>query len=153
MARVHPSTVFLIAGDGELRGSLEATAASLGIADRVRFLGWRRDLETVYGATDIVLLTPRNEGTPVALIEGLAAGCACVSTDVGGVADVLPTAEIGLLAPAGDAERLADHVSALIADRARRRAMGEAGRRFALERYGIDRLVADVDALYRDLLA
>ena len=64
---------------------LEASAATLGLADRVRFLGWRRDLETIYGATDVFLLTSRNEGTPVALIESLAAGCAGVSTDVGGV--------------------------------------------------------------------
>ena len=150
--RTHSSVIFLIVGDGELRGSLEASAASLGIADHVRFLGWRRDLETVYGATDIFLLTSRNEGTPVALIESMAAGCAGVSTDVGGVGDVLPGPEIGLMAPAGDADRLADHVSGLIANPQRRLAMGEAGRRFVVERYGIDRLVIDINGLYRDLL-
>jgi glycosyltransferase involved in cell wall biosynthesis len=153
VARLNPSVVFLIAGDGELRGALEAAAESLGIADRVRFLGWRRDLGTVYGATDIFLLTSRNEGTPVALIESLAAGCAGVSTDVGGVADVVPTADVGLLAPPGDAGRLADHVSHLVADPQRRRAMGDAGRRLVVARYGIDRLVTDVDRMYRDLLA
>src|SRR4029077_19040111 len=70
IAQAQPRVVFLIAGDGDLRGELEAAAASLGIADKVRFLGWRRDLETIYGATDVFLLTSRNEGTPVALIEG-----------------------------------------------------------------------------------
>jgi glycosyltransferase involved in cell wall biosynthesis len=148
----HGSAVFLIAGDGELRASLERAAEQFHIADRVRFLGWRRDLETVYGATDILLLTSRNEGTPVALIESLAAGCAGVSTDVGGVADVMPTTDVGLLAAARNVDQLADHVCRLIADPQRRRAMGEAGRRLVLGRYGIDRLVSDIERLYRDLL-
>src|SRR4051812_8334003 len=152
VAAVHPSVLCLIAGDGELRPSLERAAASLELAGRVRFLGWRRDLHTVYGATDVFLLTSRNEGTPVALIESLAAGCAGVSTDVGGVADVLPSADVGLLAPDGDAAQLADHVNALVNDPHRRRAMGDAGRRLVLARYGIARLVSDVERLYRDLL-
>ena len=65
----------------------------------------------------------------------------------------MPTADVGLLAPPGDADRLADHVSRLVADPQRRRAMGEAGRRLVVARYGIDRLVTDIDGLYRDLLA
>ncbi len=84
IARQHPDAVFLIAGDGELRGALEDRANLLGIHERVRFLGWRRDLDVLCAATDVFLLTSRNEGTPVALIESLAAGCAAVSTDVGG---------------------------------------------------------------------
>jgi glycosyltransferase involved in cell wall biosynthesis len=152
VAGEHGSAVFLVTGDGELRASLERAAERFHIADRVRFLGWRRDLETVYGAADIFLLTSRNEGTPVALIESLAAGCAGVSTDVGGVADVMPTTDVGLLAAARSVEQLADHVSRLIADPQRRRAMGEAGRRLVLARYGIERLVSDIDGLYRDLL-
>jgi len=153
VAGEHGSAVFLIAGDGELRASLESAAERFHLAGRVKFLGWRRDLETVYGATDIFLLTSRNEGTPVALIESLAAGCAGVSTDVGGVSDVMPTRDVGLLAAARHVDQLADHVSRLIADPQRRRAMGEAGRRLVLARYGIDRLVSDIDGLYRDLLA
>jgi glycosyltransferase involved in cell wall biosynthesis len=152
IARQRPETIFLIAGDGELRGMLEDRAKALSIHERVRFLGWRHDLHVLYGATDVFLLTSRNEGTPVALIESLAAGCAAVATDVGGVRDVVSTKEVGLLAACGDAAALASHVGALLDDPARRRAMGDAGRRLALARYGIDRLVADVDALYRELL-
>jgi glycosyltransferase involved in cell wall biosynthesis len=152
IARHHPDTLFLIAGDGELRAGLEARAQAADLRGRVRFLGWRRDLEVLHAATDVFLLTSRNEGTPVALIESLAAGCAAVSTDVGGVRDVIPTADVGLLAPSGDAAALAGHVGGLLGDPARRRAIGDAGRRLALARYGVDRLVADVDALYRELL-
>ena len=118
----------------------------------MRFLGWRRDLETIYGATDVFLLTSRNEGTPVALIESMAAGCAGVSTDVGGVADVLESDAVGLLAPDGDAPALARCVTALLADADRRRRMGQAGRALVVSRYGLDRLVTDVETMYRELL-
>ena len=152
IAAAYPAVVFLIAGDGDLRAELEASAATLGLADHVRFLGWRRDLETIYGATDVFLLTSRNEGTPVALIESMAAGCAGVSTDVGGVADVLESDAVGLLAPDGDAPALARCVTALLADADRRRRMGQAGRALVVSRYGLDRLVTDVETMYRELL-
>jgi glycosyltransferase involved in cell wall biosynthesis len=152
IGETHPAAIFLIVGDGELRGELEAAAAALGIAERVRFLGWRRDLATVYGATDVFLLTSRNEGTPVALIESLAAGVPGVSTDVGGIRDVIDSDQVGLLAPFGDAALLAEHVSALLADPDRRRRMGDRGRRAVTARYTLDRLVDDVERLYLELL-
>jgi glycosyltransferase involved in cell wall biosynthesis len=148
----HPTAIALIAGDGELRSDLEAHTASLGIAGNVRFLGWRRDLATIYGATDVFLLTSRNEGTPVALIEAMAAGVPGVSTDVGGVKDVIDSPDVGRLAPFGDAAALAAHVSGLLADPARRVALGARARAGVVERYSIERLVTDVAALYRDLL-
>jgi glycosyltransferase involved in cell wall biosynthesis len=147
-----PAAAFLIAGDGEMRPELEALVRRRGLESRLRFLGWRRDLATVYGATDVFLLTSRNEGTPVALIESLAAGVPGVSTDVGGVRDVIGTEAVGLLAPVGDARALADHVTALLGNHDRRRRMGDAGRESVVARYGLDRLVVDIDALYRELL-
>jgi glycosyltransferase involved in cell wall biosynthesis len=147
-----PSALFLIAGDGEDRGELEQIVRAHGLETRVRFLGWRRDLTTVYGATDVFLLTSRNEGTPVALIESMAAGCAGVSTNVGGVADVIVGPEVGRVAPLGDTGQLAAHVVDLLNDPSRRRQLGESGRKHALGRFGIDRLVDDVDRVYRELL-
>ena len=148
----HPHAIALIAGDGELRSDLEGYAASLGLSGNVRFLGWRRDLATIYGATDVFLLTSRNEGTPVALIEAMASGVPGVSTDVGGVKDVIDSPDVGLLAPFGDASALAAHVNALVADPARRSAMGARACAGVITRYSIDRLVTDIAALYRDLL-
>ncbi len=98
------------------------------------------------------LLTSRNEGTPVALIESLASGVPGVSTDVGGVRDVVRDDAVGLLAANGDATALAGHVTALLGDRDRRRRMAEAGRALVLGALRPDRLVADVEALYRELL-
>ena len=98
------------------------------------------------GASDVFLLTSRNEGTPVALIESLASGVPGVSTDVGGVRDVIESEAIGLLAPFGDAQALAAHVGSLLNEPSRRRDMGERGRTLVMARYGIDRLVDDIDA-------
>ena len=152
VARRHRSTVALIAGDGERREALGARAAELGIADRVRWLGWRRDLATIYGATDVFLLTSRNEGTPVAIIEAMASGVAVVSTDVGGVKDVISSDAVGLLAPSGDAGALASHIDTLFSDPARRRRMGEHARESVVGRFGFERLVNDIVRLYQDLL-
>jgi glycosyltransferase involved in cell wall biosynthesis len=153
-ARVHasdPQAVFLIAGDGELRGELEAQAAQLGLSSSVRFLGWRRDLTTIYGASDVFLLTSRNEGTPVALIEAMASGVAGVATDVGGVRDVLDDSE--LVRPFGDTEGLAKSVLTLLNDPERRAAAAIAGRRSVVARYHFRRLRDDIAALYHQLLA
>jgi len=152
VAARDPLATFVIAGDGDLRRALESQAGALGIDGRVRFLGWRRDLATIYGASDVLLLTSRNEGTPVALIESLASGVPGVSTDVGGVRDVLADDTVGLVAPDGDASGLAAHVGTLLDDPARRRRMGAAGRALVVKRYGLDRLVADVETVYRELL-
>jgi glycosyltransferase involved in cell wall biosynthesis len=152
-ARQRPRLVALVAGDGELRADLEQYAAELGIADRVRFLGWRRDLATIYGATDVFLLTSRNEGTPVALIEAMATGVPGVSTDVGGVKDVIVSADVGERIPDGDAAGLAAAIVGYLSDRNRARAAGQRARAAVLDRYSLDRLVADINGLYRDLLA
>src|SRR5262249_44234299 len=74
----------LVVGDGELRAEIEATAAAMGVSDRIFFTGWERDQARIYADIDIVCLTSRNEGTPVALIEAMAAGKPFISTKVGG---------------------------------------------------------------------
>jgi glycosyltransferase involved in cell wall biosynthesis len=153
VAAHDPHAVFLIAGDGDLRPDLERQTAARRLESRVRFLGWRRDLDNVYGASDVFLLTSRSEGTPVALIESLAAAVPGVSTDVGGVRDVIDSDAIGLVAPFGNAAALAGHVLSLVTDPARRRAMGERGRAAVVSRYGVDRLVNDVERLYRELVS
>jgi glycosyltransferase involved in cell wall biosynthesis len=150
--RTGRPVVFQIVGDGERRSELQALAESLGIGDAVRFLGWRRDLATVYAATDVCVLTSRNEGTPVALIEALAAGIPVVSTDVGGVKDVVTDAALGRLAPDGDVEMLARLAIEALADDALRADRVEARRASVVTRYGIDRLTADIAALYRSLV-
>jgi glycosyltransferase involved in cell wall biosynthesis len=152
VAAEHPDAGFVIAGDGDLRPSLETRARHL-LGDRAHFLGWATDLPVLYGALDVVVLTSRNEGTPVALIEAGAAGRPVVATDVGGVADVVRGGETGFLVPPRDGAGLAGRVSALLADPARAAAMGAAGRAWVRSRFSAERLVQDLDALYGELLA
>jgi glycosyltransferase involved in cell wall biosynthesis len=145
--------VFLVVGDGELRRDLQARAKILGIESRVRFLGWRGDLETIYGATDIFVLTSRNEGTPVALIEAMAAGVASVSTDVGGVRDVITGPGLGRVVPFGQPAALADAVEALAADSDARAAIAAQARTSVQRRFHAKRLIEDITGLYCELLA
>ena len=149
----EPSAVFVVVGDGERRRELEALAVSLGLERHARFLGWRKDLATIYGATDVCVLTSRNEGTPVAVIEALAAGVPVVSTEVGGVRDVIDEAVLGAVAADGDAAALADAILRALSP-AMRTAEAIAARRASVtKRYGFDRLAADIGGLYRSLLA
>ncbi|MEI8105462.1 MAG: glycosyltransferase [Actinomycetes bacterium] len=143
----------VLVGDGPLLGGLQALAAELGLADHTRFAGFRDDVGRIYAACDIVALTSANEGTPVSLIEALAAGRPVVATDVGGVSDVVSDGAFGFLVPAHDIAGLADRLGRLAADPELRRRFGEAGREHVLPRYAIPRLVGDIDHLYRELLA
>ena len=105
----------------------------------------------MYAATNVFLLTSRNEGTPVAIIESLASGTPAVSTDVGGVRDVIGDAAFGALAALDDADALSDRVVEWLEDTDRQRAAGAAARVAMRARFGIDRLLDDVAALYREL--
>jgi glycosyltransferase involved in cell wall biosynthesis len=147
-----PRATFLIVGDGELRQALEMQVEALGLGGRVRFLGWRGDLDVVYGATDIFVLTSRNEGTPVALIEAMAAGVAPVSTDVGGVGDVMSDAAAGLRVPFGHRPALTAAVAEFVGSETRRREAGAAARRAVRERFDLRRLTRDLTSLYEELL-
>jgi glycosyltransferase involved in cell wall biosynthesis len=146
----QPSALFV--SDGDRRVDLEAMASRLGLREHVRFLGWRQDLATVYGATDVCVLTSRNEGTPVAVIEALAAGVPVVSTDVGGVRDVVNDPALGDIAPDNDVSALAAHVSAALSPAARTAERIAARRASVTSRYGFDRLVSDLATLYHSLL-
>jgi len=151
LAASRPDVAFVVAGDGALRGSLETKAREL-LGDRVRFLGWVTDLPVLYGALDVVVLTSRNEGTPVALIEAGAAARPVVATDVGGVAEVVRDRETGFVVPPGDAEALAGRVGQVLDEPNTARALGLAGRAWVRERFSAERLVEDLAFLYEDLL-
>ncbi len=142
----------VLVGDGPLRGSLEQLAAELRVADACRFVGYREDVGPLYAAADAVVLTSANEGTPVSVIEGQAAGLPAVSTDVGGVRDVVQDGRTGFLVPPGDVSAIASRLAELAADPALCRELGAAGRERVRDRYSVPRLVDDVDRLYRSLL-
>jgi glycosyltransferase involved in cell wall biosynthesis len=153
VAAAHPGATFIIVGDGERRQELEALVARRGLTARTRFLGWRGDLDRIYADLDVVALTSRNEGSPVALIEAMAAARPVVSTAVGGVADVVTHDVTGLLAPRDDARAVGEAVSRLLMDAPLAARLGAAARARVLPLYDGDRLLRDIDDLYSQLIA
>lgn len=147
-----PRIRLALVGDGEERPGLERLARELGIERDVLFLGYRRELRPLFSAADVAVLSSDNEGTPVSLIEAAAAGLPAVTTDAGGVREVVGE-ETGIVVPRGDVEALAAGMVRLGGDAGERERRGRAARDRALERYGAERLLSDVDALYRELLA
>ncbi|HEX5246724.1 MAG TPA: glycosyltransferase family 4 protein [Gaiellaceae bacterium] len=143
----------LLVGDGPDREGLERLAHDLGVIKRCLFLGYQEDVARFYDAMDALLLPSVNEGTPVSVMEALAAERPAVATRVGGTPDVVRDGIDGFLVDSAEPDELADRLAELARDPARRAEMGAAGRARVLERYSVDRLVDDVDRLYRELLA
>ena len=141
-----------LVGDGPDREHLERYAHELGVMKRCLFLGYQDDVGPFYSAIDALLLPSANEGTPVSVIESLAAQRPAVATRVGGTPDVIRDGIDGFLVEVGDAEAVADRLAELAADPERRSQMGAEGRARVLGRYGVERLVDDIDLLYRSLL-
>ncbi|MEO6950193.1 MAG: glycosyltransferase [Polyangia bacterium] len=148
VAAEHDDVDFVIVGGGELEAEVDAQIAALGIGARVHRLGWRRDLESIYPDLDVVGLSSVNEGTPVTLIEALAAGANVASTRVGGVADVLEPGALGELAEKSDSAGLAAAIDTALG----RPCVTAAQRRVVADRHGEARLCRDLEALYLRLL-
>lgn len=135
-----------IAGDGELRGEMEALSAGLGVGDHVRFLGTRSDLPLLLRAADAFVLSSVHEGLPLVVLEAMAAGCPVVATDVGDVAYALDGA--GLLVPPTQYCHLASAIIRLLADPGLCRRLGERGRDVVAERHSPSTWAARLDAVY-----
>jgi glycosyltransferase involved in cell wall biosynthesis len=140
-------------GDGPDREAAEETAHRLGVARHTLFVGYQRDVGPYYAFFDAFLLPSANEGTPVVAIESLAAARPVVATRVGGVPDVVRDGVDGFLVGVGDTAAAAQRLAALARDPQRRARMGEDARARTVPRYRVERLVDDIDALYRELLS
>lgn len=121
----------LLAGAGEEEGRLRAQAQRLGLAGRVHFLGYRRDVPRLLGALDLYVHPARFEGMPNALLEAMAASCPIVATAVDGNGELIADGRHGWLVPAGDASALAAAMGAALADPAEARRRGESARQRA----------------------
>lgn len=142
---------FAVVGDGEERGRLEAKAVA-ALGDRIHFFGWRKDTAAVLGDLDLAVNTSLNEGTPVALIEALAAGRPVVATAVGGTPDLLERGRFGALVPARAANETARAILSALVSPNESRLMAAAGQTMVLKQYSVARLLDDMARLYGDLL-
>jgi glycosyltransferase involved in cell wall biosynthesis len=139
----------LLVGDGPDRDGFERRAHELGLIRHCLFLGYQEEVAPWYAAMDAVALPSGNEGTPVTVIESLAAGRPVVAYGVGGVPDVVRHGVDGFVVPPGDTGGLATRLAELAGNPELRARMGAAGRERVLERYGVGRLLDDIDRLYR----
>jgi glycosyltransferase involved in cell wall biosynthesis len=146
-----PRLRFLIVGDGELHDQLRASSDAVRLGSRLTWTGFVDPIEDVYFASDIVVLTSDNEGTPVSLIEAHAAGRPVVSTNVGGVSAVVGDAVSGFLVAPGDDRGFSNAVMRLADNEPLAQRYGAAGRRHVTETFTLERLTADLDRLYRGL--
>jgi len=144
---------FVIIGRGEEEPRLKRLVSERGLSSFVTFLGWRKDLAAIYSDLDIVVLTSKNEGTPVSLIEAMASGKAVVATRVGGVPDVVQEGTTGYMVPVGDLRRFVEKMELLLEDDTLRKSLGAAGREWVGERFSGKRLLRDTKKLYEELLS
>lgn len=150
--RGQPEVVLLLVGDGPLRSALEAEVARRGLRDTVRFLGSRDDVAALLPALDVFALSSRYEGLPIALLEAMGAGVACVSTEVGGIPEALRDGVEGRLVPPDEAGALADAIAEVLADPSARARFAAAGQQRVREQFSIDHAVRRTEAIYREVL-
>ena len=150
----EPRHHVLLAGDGDDRAALEATAAELGVADRVTFLGYRNDVVRLMRAADGYVLSSAWEGLPMVLLEAAACRLPAVTTRVGGTTEIVLDGETGVVVEPRDPEALARGLNELAArSAAERAAMGEAARRHVAEGFDLERVTDLWEELFRTALA
>ena len=150
LAESRPNVRLLLVGEGPEQDTIEAEIERLGIEANVRLLGLRDDVARLLGAADVFLLSSVSEGIPVTLIEAMMARVPIVSTNVGGVAEVVADGTTGLLAPSGYDEALAEAVGRLLDDEAMRTRMSEQGQERAERLFSEQQMHASYASLYRE---
>ncbi len=148
-----PQPLLVLVGDGSERGMLEELARALGIAGQVRFLGWRDEVERLYGAFDLFTLTSRSEGTSISLLEAMSTGLCPVVTDVGGNRGVLGPDLASLLVPSEDDAALAAAWQRHLLDVELRRDMGRRARSRVQGEFSLERMVENHIEVYRQFTA
>jgi glycosyltransferase involved in cell wall biosynthesis len=151
-----------IIGDGEERANLELFAEELGLKfnngnlqqkNILTFTSWIKDIDVSNAGMDIIVLTSNNEGTPVSLIEAQASGKAIVSTNIGGIEDIVLQNRTALLSPINDEQTLSDNLLKLVESNELRKSFSEAGADFVRNKFSYERLCSDMKVFYKSLLS
>ena len=150
LAAQRPKARLVIAGDGPERALCEDTARSLGVLDRVHFLGTRLDVTLVLGALDVFALSSNTEGLPIAVLEAMASELPVVATDVGALSEVVRAGETGWLVPSGDDVALADKLNKVLSDLPAARELGRTGGIVFREGFTLERMASAYGRVYRE---
>jgi glycosyltransferase involved in cell wall biosynthesis len=146
----RPDLCIAFAGNGPLQESMQRLATRLGVADRVRFLGFRRDVPTLIQASAAMLLPSEQEGLPRSVMEAMAQGVPVIGTRIRGMTDLIGEGH-GLLVPVGDPRAIADALRRIVDQPEEAKAIGERGRQ-AIPAYDLRNIIAMHDALYDEAL-
>ncbi|MDR4480000.1 MAG: glycosyltransferase family 4 protein [Nitrospira sp.] len=150
----HQAVAFLIVGEGPEEQNIRGQIERLGMTADVRLLGFRDDLLDVFRSLDLfVIPTVEGDTIPQVLMQALAIGLPVVSTTTGSIPDVLADGEAGFIVPPRDPDALAERIGRLLTDPALRAAMGRRGRQTVEQSYSIDRMVDELERVYRRVIA
>lgn len=152
VVRRQPQAHFLFVGEGTLRPEIEAQVARLGVASHVHLLGQRKNAARLATAFDLAVLSSLHEGMPNTVIEAMGAGVPVVATAVGGTMEVITDGETGLLAPPANSAALARSICWMMEHDDDRRKIAAHGCQSVLTRFGMSRMVAEVEGLYDEML-
>ena len=147
----RPDVHFVFVGEGPSRARLQTLARELGVSNRVHFLGLRSDIARLNWAFDCVLLPSLQEGTPISIIENLAAARPVVATDVGGVGRLIEHETTGLLIPPRDPAAATRSITRVLSEPERARSWGECGRQLVRREWSLERMLEQHRALYREI--
>jgi L-malate glycosyltransferase len=151
LRRRLPEARLVVAGEGGLRSALEARVRGLGLADRVVFAGFRRDLDRLLPAVAVFCLSSRLEGLGTSLLDAMAFGLPVVATSAGGIPEAVEDGVTGRLVPPRDPVALSEALAFVLGDEERRRAWGAAGRRRFLERFTADHMVDETQRVLSEV--
>jgi glycosyltransferase involved in cell wall biosynthesis len=148
-----PSTKFVVVGEGPDRDKLESLIDELKIRKSVSMLGRRDDMPSVYASLDIMVSASRQEGLPIAILEGMASRLPIIATAVGEVPTVVVDGHTGVLLPPENAALLASEIVTLLRNPAERKRLGDAARKIIEDEFSADRMTADYLRVYEEAAA
>jgi glycosyltransferase involved in cell wall biosynthesis len=148
-----PEAKFVVVGEGPDRNRLEKLIDDLKIRESVSMLGCRDDMPSVFASLDVMVSSSRQEGLPMAILEGMASGLPLVATDVGEVATMVLDGRTGVLVPAGDENLLAAGIVELLQDSVKRMRLGEAAKQLVEDEFSSGRMTADYLRVYAEAIA
>jgi glycosyltransferase involved in cell wall biosynthesis len=153
LARARDARVVLVlVGDGPLEARLKERAAALGVTDRIRWAGYRRDVPSVLAASDALVLVSEREGLPRSVLEAMAAGRPVIGTATRGIADAVGE-DAGWIVPKHDVDALARAIDAAASDPAETSRRGAAARDRAVAEFALPRVIDEYEELFREALA
>lgn len=155
VARKYPQSRFVIVGDGRdgvTGAGLQRLTSELGIGEQVLFPGYRSELQSVYSAFDIFMLSSRREGLPNSLLEAMAMGLPVVTTDVAGAKELVANGQTGFVLPQGDASGLGRALLALVEDSQLHQRMGEEGRKRVEREFSFGNRMRLIEDFYTEVL-